>query len=82
MPGSDDDRGRSRRLGAEDRGWSSTSRVLGGQTIERSGDAMCGLHRAQGDEKLKFLGLAAKPRSTISPSLVSKLVATVLVVWP
>jgi hypothetical protein len=82
MPGSDDDRGRSRRLGAEDRGWSSTSRVLGGQTIERSDDAMCGLHRAQGDEELKFLGLAAKPRSTISSSLVSKLVATVLVVWP
>jgi hypothetical protein len=43
---------------------------------------MCGLHRAQGDEELKFLGLAAKSRSTISPSLVSKLVATVLVVWP
>jgi hypothetical protein len=28
-----------------------TGRVLGGRAIERSGDAMCGLYRAQGDEK-------------------------------
>jgi hypothetical protein len=41
MVGSDKDRGRSRRLGAEDRGWSSTGRILGGQTIESSGDAVC-----------------------------------------
>ena len=33
-----------------------TGRVLGGQTIERSGGAMCGLHRARGDEKRGFLG--------------------------
>jgi hypothetical protein len=33
-----------------------TGRVLGGWTIERSGDAVCGLHRARGDEKRKFLG--------------------------
>jgi hypothetical protein len=45
-----------RRLDAEDRGWSSTGRVLGGQTIGRSGDAGCGLHRAQEDEKREFLG--------------------------
>jgi hypothetical protein len=32
------------------------SRVLGGRTIERSGDAMCDLHRACGDEKHMFLG--------------------------
>jgi hypothetical protein len=50
--------------------------------IERSGDAVCGLHRAQGDEERKFLGLASKPRSTVSPGLTSKLVATVLVIWP
>jgi hypothetical protein len=33
-----------------------TGRVLGGQAIERSGDAICGLHRARGDEKHGFLG--------------------------
>jgi hypothetical protein len=32
-----------------------TGRVLGGQTIERSGDAMCDLHRARGDEERGFL---------------------------
>jgi hypothetical protein len=46
MVGNDEDRGRSRRFGAEDWGWSSIGRVLGGQTIERSGDAVYGLHRA------------------------------------
>jgi hypothetical protein len=46
MMGSDEDRGRSRRLGAEDRGWSSTGRVLSGRMIERSDDAVCDLHRA------------------------------------
>jgi hypothetical protein len=50
MMGSDEDHGRSRRPGAEDRGWLSTDRVLGGRTIERLGDAVCGLHRAQGDD--------------------------------
>jgi hypothetical protein len=33
-----------------------TSRVLGGQAIKRSGDVVCGLHRARGDEKCGFLG--------------------------
>jgi hypothetical protein len=32
-----------------------TGRVLGGQTIKRSGDTVCGLHCAQGDEELRFL---------------------------
>jgi hypothetical protein len=41
---------------AEDWAWSSTGRVLGDQTIERSGDAMCGPHRAQEDEEYKFIG--------------------------
>jgi hydrogenase maturation factor len=58
------------------------SRVLGGRMIERSGDVMRGLHRAQGDEECRFFGLASEPRSTVSPCLVSKPVATVLVVWP
>jgi hypothetical protein len=75
MTDSDEDRGRSRRLGAEDHGWSSTGRVLGGQMIERSGDAVCGLHYAQGDEERMFLGLTSKARLTVSPSLDSKSVA-------
>jgi hypothetical protein len=56
MTDSDEDHGRSTRLGAEDRGWSSTGRVLGGRAIGRSGDAVCGLHRASGDEEREFLG--------------------------
>jgi hypothetical protein len=50
MAGSDEDHGRSRRPGAEDRGWSNTGRVLGGWTIGKSGDAVYGLRCAQGDE--------------------------------
>jgi hypothetical protein len=70
MMGNDEDRGRSRRLGTEDRGWSSTGRVLGGRMIKRSDDVVCGLHHAQGYEEHGF------------PSLASKPVATVPVVWP
>jgi hypothetical protein len=33
-----------------------TGRVLGGRAIERSGGAVCGLHRTRGDEELRFLG--------------------------
>jgi hypothetical protein len=33
-----------------------TGRVLSGQVIERSGGAVCGLHRAHGDEEHEFLG--------------------------
>jgi hypothetical protein len=44
-------------------GWSNTGQVLGGQTIEWWGDAVCSLHRAQGDEEHEFLGSASKPRS-------------------
>jgi hypothetical protein len=32
-----------------------TGRVLIGRTIGRSDDAMCGLHRARGDEEHMFL---------------------------
>jgi hypothetical protein len=56
MVGSDEDLGRSRRPGVEDRGWSTTGQVLGDRTIERLGDAVCGLHRAHGDEECEFLG--------------------------
>jgi hypothetical protein len=33
-----------------------TGRVLGGRVIKRSGGAVCGLHRARGDEERGFLG--------------------------
>jgi hypothetical protein len=82
MTGSGEDRDRSKRLGAENRGWSTTGRVLGGRTIEMSGDAICGLLHAQGDEEREFPGLASKSRSMVSPNLASKSVATVLMVWP
>jgi hypothetical protein len=82
MIDSNEDRDRSRRLSAENQGWSSTCRILGGQTIERSGDVVCDLHRAQGDEEREFLSSASKPKSTVSPDLASKLVATILVVCP
>jgi hypothetical protein len=93
MADSNEDRGRSRRPSAEDRGWSSTGRVLDGRTIERSGDAMSGLYRAQGDEECAFLGLVSKPRSTVcqwfglktfgtvSLGLASKSVASGFPIW-
>jgi hypothetical protein len=43
---------------------------------------VCSLHCAQGYEERGFLGLASKPRSTLSPGLASKPMAMVLVVWP
>jgi hypothetical protein len=45
MVGSDEDHDRSRRH-VDDRGWSSTGRVLDSQMIETSGDVVCGLHHA------------------------------------
>jgi hypothetical protein len=33
-----------------------TGQILDGRTIGRSGDAVCGLHRAHGDEEREFLG--------------------------
>jgi hypothetical protein len=55
MMGNDEDWGRSRRPGVEDRGWSIIGRVLGGWTIERSGGVMCSLYHAQRDEERNFL---------------------------
>jgi hypothetical protein len=37
-------------------GDSRTGQVLSGRTIERSSGALCGLHRAHGDEECGFLG--------------------------
>jgi hypothetical protein len=56
MAGSDEDCRNSRRPGVEDPGWSSTGQVLGVQTIGRSGDAVCSLYCARGDEERRFLG--------------------------
>jgi hypothetical protein len=66
MAGSNEDRGMSRRPNADDQWWSSIGRVLSGQAIRRSGDVVCGLYCAQGDEERVFLDLASKPRSTVS----------------
>jgi hypothetical protein len=76
MTGSDEDRGRNRRPSAEDRRWSSIGRVLSGRTIERSGDAVCSLHRARGNDEYEFLHLASKPSLTVSLGFASKLVAS------
>jgi hypothetical protein len=46
MTSSDEDRDRTKRPGAEDQGWSSIGRILGGWTVERSDDVVYGLHRA------------------------------------
>jgi hypothetical protein len=62
MAGSDEDHGGSRRPGAEDRGWSSTGRVLGGRMVKRSGDAMCSLHCVQGDEEHSFSWFGLKTK--------------------
>jgi hypothetical protein len=45
--------------------------------IERSGDTVCGLHRAQGDKEREFLGLALKPNSAGFSVWSSKPVAAV-----
>jgi hypothetical protein len=37
-------------------GDSHTGRVLDGRVIERSGGAVCSLHRARGDVEREFLG--------------------------
>jgi hypothetical protein len=55
MTCSDDDRGRSRRP-VQRTGDGHTGRVLGGRAVERSGGAVCGLHRARGDDEHEFLG--------------------------
>jgi hypothetical protein len=56
MACSDDNPDRSRTPVADERRCSSTVRILGGRTIERSDDVVCILHRAQEDDERKFLG--------------------------
>jgi hypothetical protein len=48
MACSDEDRGMSRRPGAEDRD-GRTGRVLSGRVVKRSGGAVCGLHLVRED---------------------------------
>jgi hypothetical protein len=55
MACSDEDHGRSRRVGAEGRD-GCTGQVLSGRTIKRLGGAVCGLYFVCGDEKHMFLG--------------------------
>jgi hypothetical protein len=55
MACSDEDRGRVGNLVQRTRD-GRIGRVLGGRMIERSSGAMCGLHRARGDEERVFLG--------------------------
>jgi hypothetical protein len=71
-----------------------TGRILGGRTIWRSGDPVCGLHHAREDEERVFLGWALKLRSMVChlfdlkttgkvfSGLASKSVATISPVWP
>jgi hypothetical protein len=81
MAGSDKDHGKSRRPGAEDRGWSTIGRILNGRTIERSVDTMCGLYRAHGDREHKFLGCASKPRLIVCQWFGFKTTKTGFSVW-
>jgi hypothetical protein len=81
MAGSDEDHGKSRRPGAKDRGLSSTGRILGGQTVRRSGDAVCGLFCAQENEERRFLGLASEPRSTVCQWFGLKTTGSCFPVW-
>jgi hypothetical protein len=37
-------------------GHGRTGRILSGQAIERSGGAVCGMHRRRGDVKCGFIG--------------------------
>jgi hypothetical protein len=69
----DEDHGTSRRLGAEDRGWShrSSTRWSGNWKVGRGG-AVCGLHHARGDEKHEFLGWASKTLGWFVCGLASK----------
>jgi hypothetical protein len=46
-------------------GYDHACQVHGGRAIERSGDVVCGLHRARGDEKREFISSASKQMSTV-----------------
>jgi hypothetical protein len=50
--------------------------------IEGSGDAVCDLYRAQGDEERGFLGLASKSRSMVCQWFSLKTTGSGFLVWP
>jgi hypothetical protein len=52
-------------------------RVFDGRTIERSGDTVCGLHRAREDEEHGFLGWDSKLRSMVCQWFSLKTTGTV-----
>jgi hypothetical protein len=81
MAGSDKDHGKSRRPDAEDRGWSTAGRILGGRTIERSVDTVYGLYRAHGDGEREFLSCASKPRLIVCQWFDFKTTKTGFLVW-
>jgi hypothetical protein len=52
-------------------------RVLGGETVEKSGDVVCGLHHARGDEEHECPGGASNPRSMVCQWFCLKTTRTV-----
>jgi hypothetical protein len=81
MAGNDEDLGSSRRFGAEDRGLSSTGRVLGGQMIGRVGDVMCDLQRAHEDKEHEFFLFEPQNQVRRFPGLDLKIDRSSLVIW-
>jgi hypothetical protein len=83
MADNNENRGRSRRLGVEERGWPGTSWILGGRTIGGSGYAMCDPHRTRGgDKKRGFSGLASKLVATICLWFGHITTTTISWFWP
>jgi hypothetical protein len=64
------------RTGDDRTGW-----VLSGRVIRRSGDAVCGLHRARGDEEHGFLPVWPQNRWLGFPGLDLKTGSSGLVIW-
>jgi hypothetical protein len=54
-----------------------TGPILGGRAIKRLVDAVCDLHRAQGDEEHEFFGSTSKSRSTVCQWFVIKTTGTI-----
>jgi hypothetical protein len=59
-----------------------TGRVLGGRAIKRSGGAVCGLHRARGDESVGFLVEPQNQGRRFVSSLALKPLRRFSLVWP
>jgi hypothetical protein len=59
-----------------------TGRILDGWTIERSGAAVCGLHRVRRDEKRGFLVEPQNQGRRFISGLASKPLGRFSLVWP